>query len=452
MRPQYVIIFSLTLILAACSKVPSDEFLMNPDQEFTDFQLEVLEGIFNTASEINTRPLDIKDDELSILDELASARMVGLGEATHGSREFFQMKHRIFQYLVEHHDYDAFLFEMDVAEGRIFNDWVQWRRDDDITVLMQQYMLFSWVWTTEEVRDLLEYMRSYNQGKPESNMIGIYGVDTQFPDYDLLQLVDILEAAGIEEAESVRAKNDPHLRLFSFKADQLTEDRLSNFEEGLAFAKLVVIDNQDKIQATLGENQLQWAHQLVRHMEQVQQKYFGGILNNNFGLRDQFMAENTSWHYDLLGQDSKLVLWAHNAHLANNALYAGSGSQGYHLKNEYREDYQIIGFSFAKGDFTARDANDENNLKSLSITEEPLPESSNYVLYHSALENYILPLHGDKSDASVYLWSRGVRPFLSIGALYNGNPNNFYYGVRLNEEYDYIVHFDETTSSRVLAR
>ena len=106
----------------------------------------MLDGIFENGHPIEAIPLRIEDEQLGILDDFADVRMVGLGEATHGTREFFQMKHRVFKYLVERHGYSAFLFEMDMAEARIFNDWVQLRTGGDIKQLMQEKMIF---WTSK---------------------------------------------------------------------------------------------------------------------------------------------------------------------------------------------------------------------------------------------------------------------------------------------------------------
>ena len=120
----------LIFLFFSCSKDSSIDPSPTSSADFTAEQLSVLEAIQKEGVTISSNPLTIADDELTILDELRNARIVGLGEATHGTKEFFQMKHRVFQYLVENHGFKAFLFEMDLAEARIFNDWVQWRRKD----------------------------------------------------------------------------------------------------------------------------------------------------------------------------------------------------------------------------------------------------------------------------------------------------------------------------------
>jgi len=441
MKSLHLLIFMISISFLSCS---TDE-AMESNNESTD-QLEVYEAIDLVAFKIDKNPLNMEDRELTILDDIAEARLVGLGEATHGTKEFFQMKHRIFKYLVENHGYDAILFEMDLAEGRIFNDWVQWRRNDDITTLMADKMLFTWVWHTKEVRALLEYIRSYNQGKEEINMVGFYGVDTQFPDYDLDQYVEILRAANISEADSVQFVNEIYYKVNEFSALQLSSARLAQLENGLNFAKQVLSENEDKIRNALGDQDLLWAKQLVRHMAQVQENYIKRRLNNNITLRDKFMAENSSWYFDLLGQDSKFVLWAHNAHLDNNNIFL---SQGYHLKQGFGEDYQILGFSFAKGKFMARDA-ESFELLVHSIDEDPPKNSFNSILYQADLDNYILPLH--TQDPVITDWLETKESFLTIGAVFDGSTSRYYDRINIKDRYDYIVHFDETNNTEVLDR
>lgn len=440
MRLPQLLLFMLPLFLISCNEDSGPSI----DAEKNYSQLELIEAINNEGAIISKSPLLIDDDQLRVLDEVAKSHLVGLGEATHGTKEFFQMKHRIFKYLVENHGFDAFLFEIDMAEARIFNDWVQWRRDDDITTLMSDKMLFTWVWDTKEVRALFEYMRSANEGKNESEMIGFYGVDVQFADYDLLQLVDILKAANIEQADSVRLMNIDHIGIRELANEVLTEIQLNKLAEGLKYAKQVVTGNENQIRIALGDGDLLWAKQLVRHMEQVQEVFLARRTTDLFKIRDKFMAENTNWYFDLLGQDSKFALWAHNTHVSNDHVLL---SQGYHLKNDHGDDYQILGFSFAKGDFTARDMN--SDLATHTLEGDLSENSINSILYQSTLDNFILNVK--TQDLIISDWLDAELFFLSIGAVFNGNQYVYYKVVKLKQHYDYIIHFDVTNNSELLA-
>lgn len=119
------------------------------------------------------------DEDLRWLDPLADKNVVGLGEATHGTAEFFDAKHRIFRYLVENHGYKVFAFEADFGESIYLNEAVQQGNAAGIESLMKSKMHF-WTWKTREVKELLEWMCTYNQGKAGSpagfhhNIQGLY--------------------------------------------------------------------------------------------------------------------------------------------------------------------------------------------------------------------------------------------------------------------------------------
>ena len=229
----------LSIFLTACSEELPEA--INP---INDGDLEIIQAIETHSFEINSDPLSIPDEQLEIFSNFSYARIIGLGEATHGTREFFKMKHRIFQYLVQNYGFDAFL--LDMAEARIFNDWVQWRRHDDLTPLMKDYMIF-WTWKTQEVKALLEWIRSYNEGKSESEMIGFYGVDVQFPKYDLDQLADIIRGIDREVADSLLKKNEKYRQINNLYKNNLTDDLINEIRAGIQLAKDIVEIYADEI-------------------------------------------------------------------------------------------------------------------------------------------------------------------------------------------------------------
>ncbi len=86
------------------------------------------------------------------------------------------------------------------------------------------------------------------------------------------------------------------------------------------------------------------------------------------------MAENALWIADFLGQNAKITLWAHNGHIAKDPLYGGSGSMGHHLNQELSNLYQVVGFSFSLGSFTAVGQDQYGNYTGTmthEITTEP---------------------------------------------------------------------------------
>ena len=438
--------FLLVIVLLACGE-ETNPAISEANESLTTFQIAVLEGIYSEGHPIQPIPLNSSDDQLQVLDELANTRIVGLGEATHGTKEFFQMKHRVFQYLVEKHGFTAFLFEMDMAEARIFNDWVQGRSEGSIQALMLEKMIF-WTWRTEEVADLLTWMRDYNRGKSEEEMIGIYGVDVQFPIYNLDQLVEIVEQVDAQLANSLLNVNTSYRYIYETYQRERDDALIAENVQGLKQTREIVESLYDQIEAQLGEQEAKWALQLVRHMEQVHQVTFDGRYNNRYYQRDEFMADNTLWFFDLLGEQAKLVLWAHNGHVANDFQYGGiyGGSQGNYLRNELGDDYQIIGFSFTQGTLTA--VQEGGPLTTHLISVGPKTDSYNYLLDESSLNNFVLKTKSSHPELDE--WISVPRTLLMVGSVYRGSPGFHYRALNLSQHYDYIIHFDETNHTDLI--
>ena len=149
---------------------------------------------------LDAEPLNWSDEDLSFLNPVADKSIIALGESTHGTAEFFNAKKRIFQYLVENHNYKVFAFEADFGESLFINEAVQEGRDDLIPRLMSEKMHF-WTWKNQQVRNLLEWMSRYNQDKTPEERVHYVGVDCQFNTYHPDLLNEYLENAQVPFAD-----------------------------------------------------------------------------------------------------------------------------------------------------------------------------------------------------------------------------------------------------------
>jgi len=168
-------IFLVFLTLWSCTKSPEGPELDPETQALVLILLDELDPM-------DADPLLWDDEDLRWLDPLAGKSVIGLGEATHGTSEFFNAKHRIFRYMVEKHGYKIFAFEADFGESLFINEAVQQGNPEEIESLMLSKMHF-WTWRTREVKELLEWMCTYNQGKAEEDKVHYVGVDCQFNTY-----------------------------------------------------------------------------------------------------------------------------------------------------------------------------------------------------------------------------------------------------------------------------
>lgn len=411
------------------------------NKELTREQQDLLKELNSIISPILGSSPNLDELELGVLDYLKHAKIVGLGEATHGSKEFFEMKHRIFKYLVDHHGFKAFAFESDFAECIYFDRYIT-TGEGDLDELMKNKMIF-WTWDTGEVRALLEWMRNYNKGKERGRMVRYFGIDCQFFKYKADLLVEYLEKVSpefLKECESILDKTRDLDEWWN--QQNISDTELKELEEGLQWLYEQFEKKEKQFVPLSGEMEYKIAKQLVRVMIQVKTDKFQTTLSS----RDQFMAENARWVLDLLGGNKKIALWAHNAHVANE-----KGWMGKYLKEELGELYQVVGFSFSRGSFVAKKITGtilSNSLFVLNINS-PLKTSVNYLFHYADYDNFILKLDTITPGSKLSNWLSEARQILSIGAGYNptDSPNGYYSTPVLKTAYDVIIHFDEVQAA-----
>lgn len=414
---------------------------------------EYVEDLNYIIHPINGASPELEDDDLLPLAYLGDCLVVGLGEATHGTKEFFQLKHRIFKYLVENHDFKVFGFESDMGES-IFIDRYITTGEGNLTDIMINTMHF-WTWKTEEVRDLLEWMKTYNETLLESDKIHYIGVDCQTFTYQpelLMEYFNRVKPEYIPEIEPILNMIINMGNSYSIIYEYYEEIDL-NRKQQIADSLSIMLDIFDIIEDDLltdsTEFEYKYMRQLVINMLQVNDVYYGYSHNGNINYRDLYMAENVEWLYgNLLGESTKVALWAHNGHVANDMNYGYTGSVGYHIKNKLDSDYKIIGFSFSTGSFTA--ISGKNRKK--TIYAIPLKGSLNYVFVYANHDNFILDIEDISNTSEFGEWVSQSNPFLMIGASFNGNPNDYYRNIVLNEYFDVIINYDITTEAVQLER
>jgi len=138
-------------------------------------------------------------------DKFRDARIFGFGEASHHGREFFTLKAKFFKYLVEQQGVRVFTMEESYQAEHGINEWISGGKGDSTTVLKN---FGHYLWRTREVLELLQWMRSYNQGKPRDAQIRFYGVDNQMG-YDINKMLrNYVQKHTIKIDESLLAAAD----------------------------------------------------------------------------------------------------------------------------------------------------------------------------------------------------------------------------------------------------
>ncbi len=372
---------------------------------------------------------------------IGPARVVALGEATHGTREFFQFKHRTLEFLVTEMGFNIFAIEASMPESFDINDLVLTGRGDPDKALAGIYF---WTWDTEEVRTMIEWMRSYNANPQHARKVKFYGFDMQSA--PRAAKVTLAYLRKVDPAQAQRAEKDLILL-----ADPYTDGRFDDLpqKQKTAVNKEIHVllsgfdrRKQDYVRRSSAED---WdmARQHVRVLSQNIELRSGETFEPQ--VRDIAMADNIRWMIEHEGPGAKAVVWAHNGHVST-----ADRSMGWYLRREFGPDMLAFGFAFNQGGFQAREGpyQTKGGLRPFEVPPAPagsldaLLASAN--LQIAAIDLRTLPKSGPVAD-----WFAVPHGTREINALY------FEQGSGVVQRcvplmYDGLLFVEKTTAARPL--
>jgi erythromycin esterase len=381
---------------------------------------------------------DLPDSELACLADLDQAQVVGLGEATHGTHEYFAMKHRIFRYLVQHHGFRIFAFECDYAESMFFDDYIN-GGEGDLESLMKEKMFF-WTWRTREVLDLLEWMRQYNHNRPLEDRLHFIGIDSQnwvlHPER-IRMLLNQYYPAFLREV-------DPNLQNLEAISIEKAYSNPKQFGRKVQTAVERIVERVDQqkeeILSRFSDHQYLKLLRLLRTMYQA-----GHVLEmngKNDSYRDKYMAENVLWLRTMYGESVKVALWAHNGHVENLRENMTS-RMGYFLKKDLGKRYKVISFVFSNGQFNALKRGGGPHTYDKKLKKNSL----NHLFSCADAEQFILRMDHLPPADPLLKWLDSNRMVIYIGASFENNP---YRNVFVKGLTDILVFFRKTTASDLI--
>jgi erythromycin esterase len=377
---------------------------------------------------------------------VGNARLVSLGEATHGTREFFQLKHRMLEFLVSEMGFTAFAIEATMPEAFDVDAYVQTGRGDPGKALAGLYF---WTWNTEEVLALIEWMRAWNADPHHARKLHFYGFDMQSPSRAARVVRDYLRLA---DGRTSRANlpwldqlADPYLAFQSSFLLAAARDSLS-----VDAALLLSRFDQRREAWTARTSAEQWA--IARqHARILSQNLASQVApDSGFVVRDRSMAENVRWILDREGPQGRIMLWAHNGHVANDC--AATVWMGCYLRRALADSMVIGGFAFNRGGFRSHDLPFSSGAVR-EFTVGPLEENSlDATMARAGLSVAALDLRTRPTAGPVAEWFDQPLLTRSIGAGYGeAFANNFVQRTAIASLYDMLLFVDSTSAARARA-
>ncbi|MEQ1675418.1 MAG: erythromycin esterase family protein [Chitinophagaceae bacterium] len=324
---------------------------------------------------------------------LKEVQVVGLGESSHGTSEFFRMKHRLLEFLVIEMGYRSFYIEASMSRCRYVNEYVLYGKGDlDTATVMQGFI----TWRVEEFRNMLQWMRQYNSSVTEERKVKFVGYDLQVNDQawkELSAFYKIIKPSFSTQLDSMEKQSQQASNLSNNFADSLQQKgrqlyRALNKECSALLQELVMNAGQYQLLTNEALYHRNW--QNLRLIIQETETFMETFNSNR---RDYYMAENI---LELLQNEpagTKVVVWAHNAHISkvNTPVYH---TMGHWLDSVLKKKYYALGFEFYSGNFQTRNLDTRNWSRDWDVMSsgEPTARSLPWYLDKTGKENLLLDL------------------------------------------------------------
>lgn len=373
------------------------------------------QSIISKGGELN------KEFISNVCEYIGNKEVVAMGEASHGASEFFVIKNEFFKKMAKDLGFKSFVIESTFANSYYLNKYCLTGEGNGNESLQ---MLDNFYWNTQELLDLINWIREFNKVKDERDKIWFIGMDIN----SRKQSVKIIESY-IKKVESILNRDSSEQLSTNFLFSTKRTDK--EIEEYLEQYKL----NESKYK----EHSSAWEYEFF-------QQGLVNLLKYTRGNRDLLMSKNVIWLKDLRG--GKVFIWAHNNHVSK-----GFGYLGYYLKERYKSDYYSIGFDFLKGKFWAKKGgnalsvllNGNENKK----CEANAPKESYFTYKLSQLNESLLFIDIEIASES----SKQLRKIFSkTQRVHNTSEwfskKNEYQKTILNYSYDGLLYIEEISPSK----
>ena len=387
-------------------------------------------------------------DLMPLKDILKDKKIVGMGEATHGTSEFFKMKHRFFEFLVEEMGYRVFAMECDGGTGQVINDYIlkgEGNIEDSLPALYR----------TEEVKNMVKWMKEYNDDPSHKEKIKFYGMDNvnildTLPklSYYLGKLDKELQTK-VEDTLSIMYRNDI-IALTNEQIDSILLN-IKEIKKDMENSKEKYLNNNLQNEYELAIWNLNLVSQCAEYIIESNKSvniYVQSVATRN--IRDKYMAANVKWiqeHESKLGND-KVMLWAHNTHVSFMDDF--TQSMGKNLKEMYGDEYYSIGFEFSRGSFYIWNAGDiySRTLTRLDIDNNG-PEYISYKFDKTQVPISFLDFNSASKSEKISEMLSKNQTFNYSGGFYvdESTPKSFQYIPK--NLFDGLIYIKETTPSKI---
>ncbi|WP_437756812.1 erythromycin esterase family protein [Sorangium sp. So ce1389] len=408
-------------------------------------------------------------DHDALLDAIGDSRFVLLGEATHGTHEFYQARAQITRRLIAEKGFSAVIVEADWPDAYRVNRYVRGTDDDgSAEEALGGFKRFpQWMWRNRDVLGLVSWLREHNAGVPRGRAkAGFYGMDLYSLYASMEAVLEYLDRVDPEAARRARRRygcfdrfsDDPQVYGYTAGFDlsgscerEVVEQLTELMKKQAEYARLDGRVAEDEY------FQVEQNARLVQSAEEYYRTMFRGPVSS-WNLRDRYMVDTVAAlvaHLDRFHAPTRAVLWAHNSHLgdarATQMGESGEWNVGQLMRERFGDDAFLVGFSTHTG--TVMAASEWGEPAEIKRVRPSLPNSYERLFHDTGLPRFWLnlrPQAGARPELVEALRERSLERAIGVLYLPETERSSHYFHARLSEQFDAVIHIDETSAVRPL--
>ncbi|SOD41392.1 erythromycin esterase family protein [Nitrosovibrio sp. Nv4] len=405
----------------------------------------------------------------TLREHVKGKKFVLIGEATHGTAEFYQLRAEMTQHLIVEEGFDAVAVEADWPDAYRVNRYVSGRSEDtNADAALSNFERFpTWMWRNTVVLDFVTWLRNYNEEarkyKGQQESVGFYGLDLYSMTTSMEAVLAYLDKVDPQEAAAARARygcfgqfiGNPQAygyAIASGRWDSCEEEVISQLMQLQRKARLYL--EKDGVFAGNEYFSAQQNAELVKNAEEYYRAMFRGR-PSTWNLRDRHMFETleklASHLESRLGREARIIVWAHNSHLGNAAAtdmgQRGEVNIGQLVSENYTDKSLRIGFSTSCGKVTA--ATDWDGPAETKTIRDPLPDSYEEIFSQLEKKRFFFNLRTGSEAVDML---RAKRLQRAIGVIYRPETErvSHYFYTSLPRQFDFMIHIDRTEALQPL--
>jgi protein-L-isoaspartate(D-aspartate) O-methyltransferase len=386
-----------------------------------------------------------------LFDRFAQARVVLLGEASHGTSEFYQARAAITRRLIEQHGFSIVAVEADWPDAAAIDRYVRHKKSrPDAEAAFRRFP--TWMWRNEDVDAFVQWMRRHNEKLAPERRAGFFGLDIYNMNASIRAVIDYLDKVDPDAAKVARER---YGCLTPWQRDPATYGRavltsgFAKCESAVAAMLRDVFAKQMEYRGKDGEDFLDAAQnaRLVSSAERYYRVMYHGSAES-WNLRDRHMFGTLEALLDWRGESAKAVVWAHNSHIGNAAatemgLIREEINIGQLCRDRFGAEAGLIGFGTDRGTVAA--ASDWDGEMEIKQVRPAHRDSYERLCRDSGIDKFLIDLREDEQPElhAGLLYPRLER---AIGVIYRPETElaSHYFDASLPKQFDGYVWFEET--------